>query len=390
MITLIACAVLGGLALYTHLSWKKRFESAQKSSTAEISRLGTLQSQFTAEALAEKEALFNSMVEGVLVLDVAGRVRLANRAFTTLFGLTDDITGKSVLEALRIHSLAALVSRLSTERQILGTEVVMPGMEPRVFEVNATAVQNQEGVGAILVFHDLTRIKKLENTRQEFVANVSHELRTPLSLIKGCVETLIDGAKDNPAAAERFLRTIERNANRLALLIDDLLTIAHLESGKTQMNFSALNLRQAADRVMEDLQPNARKKSVKLINEIPADLLAKADSNRIHQVFSNLIDNAIKYGRQEGQVVAGGRTIDGGKIEISIRDDGPGIPPESLPRVFERFYRVDKARSRDQGGTGLGLSIVKHIVQSHGGKVWVSSKIGEGSVFSFTLDPVQK
>lgn len=390
MIWLLTSAALAGTLVYTHFTWRRRFERARAASASEIARLSAQQSQFAADALAEKEALFNSMIEGVMVLDASGRVRLANRAMSNLFGLKEEITGKTILEALRVHALADLIKRLPAERQVLGFEITLPGIDARVFEVNATAVAGYDGGGTILVFHDLTRLKKLENTRQEFVANVSHELRTPLSLIKGYVETLIDGAKDNPDVAERFLHTIERNANRLTLLIDDLLTISRLESGKALLNYSTLDLRQAADRAIEDLQPKAREKGVQLINETPAELFARADANRIHQVFSNLIDNAIKYGRADGTVVVDGRPLGDGKVEMSVSDDGPGIPPESLDRIFERFYRVDKARSREQGGTGLGLSIVKHIVQSHGGRAWVSSQPGAGSVFCFTLEHVAK
>jgi two-component system phosphate regulon sensor histidine kinase PhoR len=386
MIWQITSAALAGALVCTHVSWRRRHEKARADAAAEIDRLNARQKQFTADALAEKEALFNSMVEGVMLLDATGRVRLANRAMSTLFGLREEIIGKTILEALRVHALADLIKRLSVEKQIVGFEITLPGIEARVFEVNATSVPGEDGGGTILVFHDLTRLKKLENTRQEFVANVSHELRTPLSLIKGFVETLIDGAKDNPEVAERFLRTIERNTRRLTLLIDDLLTISRLESGKTLLNLTRLDMRQAADRAIEDLLPKAREKNVQLVNETPAELLARADSDRIQQVFSNLIDNAIKYGRADGTVVVDGRETDDGKIEMSVSDDGPGIPPDSLERIFERFYRVDKARSREQGGTGLGLSIVKHIVQSHGGKAWASSQPGSGSVFCFTLE----
>jgi two-component system phosphate regulon sensor histidine kinase PhoR len=253
-------------------------------------------------------------------------------------------------------------------------------------QVNAAAISNSAGEreGTILVFHDLTRLKQLERTREEFVANVSHELRTPLSLIKGYVETLLDGARNNPEVAERFLRIIERNTQRLDLLIQDLLTISALESERIKLVLQPVNLRPLADKIFADLNSRAENKNMELINELP-DLMAKADTNRIDQVLANLVENAIKYGRPHGQVSIGGKKIDGDEIEIHVSDDGPGIPAEALDRVFERFYRVDKARSRDQGGTGLGLSIVKHIVQAHGGKVWVESELGKGATFFFTL-----
>jgi two-component system phosphate regulon sensor histidine kinase PhoR len=258
-------------------------------------------------------------------------------------------------------------------------------------QVNAAAIFNSAGEreGTILVFHDLTRLKQLERTREEFVANVSHELRTPLSLIKGYVETLLEGARNNPEVAERFLRIIERNAQRLDLLIQDLLTISALESGRVKLNVQPVELRPLADKVFTDLKARAEEKDVKLVNQLN-DLVAAADAHRLEQVFANLVDNAIKYGRTQGSVTVGGQKTDAGKIEVFVQDDGPGIPPEALDRVFERFYRVDKARSREQGGTGLGLSIVKHIVQNHGGEVWANSEPGKGATFFFTLPQGQK
>ena len=224
----------------------------------------------------------------------------------------------------------------------------------------------------------------MERTREEFVANVSHELRTPLSLIKGYVETLLDGARSNPEVAERFLKIIERNAQRLYLLIQDLLTISALESGRIKLSLQPVELHPLVEKVFFDLKPPADNKNVALVNALP-HWTATADANRLEQVLANLVDNAIKYGRAQGTVAVGGRKTEDGKIEIFVQDDGPGIPTEALDRVFERFYRVDKARSREQGGTGLGLSIVKHIVHNHGGKVWVKSELGKGATFFFTL-----
>jgi two-component system phosphate regulon sensor histidine kinase PhoR len=239
--------------------------------------------------------------------------------------------------------------------------------------------------GAILVFHDLTRVKQLEGARQEFVANVSHELRTPLTLIKGCVETLLDGAKDDPAARDRFLHTIEKHADRLTYLIEDLLTLSQLESGRIALNLRATRLRDVGARVIDSLEARARLKEVTLENRIAADLFTQADGERLEQVLSNLVDNAIKYGRTGGRVIVQGERLTDGRTRASVQDDGPGIPPEARERVFQRFYRLDKARSREQGGTGLGLAIVKHIIQRHGGEVGLESEPGQGSTFFFTL-----
>jgi len=241
---------------------------------------------------------------------------------------------------------------------------------------------------AILVFHDVTRIKQLERTRQEFVANVSHELRTPLSLIKGFVETLLEGAANDPASRIRFLQTIEKQTDRLTYLIEDLLTVSRLESGQIILNFQNVELRAEVQRVIDDLRTRVQGKTVTIDNEVPARLTARVDAERLQQVLFNLVENAMKYGRPSGHVVVGGRALSVKKAELFVRDDGPGIPPESRERVFERFYRVDRARSRDTGGTGLGLAIVKHIVQAHGGEVWLQSELDVGTTFFLTLPRV--
>ena len=333
-----------------------------------------------------QQVIFESMIEGLLLLDEHGRIQLANRAFADLFGITSDIRGWTVIEVLRLHELAALVNSLETQKQVSGFEIKVPGPTERWLQINAAAIYNGGGKrhGTVLVFHDLTRLKQLENARQEFVANVSHELRTPLSLIKGYAETLLDGAKDNPETATRFLQTIDRNAERLRLLIEDLLTISELETGRVRLNIQTVALAQAVAEVLEDFKSRAAAKGMTLVNQA-ADLPVRADPGRLEQILGNIVDNAIKYGRAGGTVSVGGRASDAGQVEIFIQDDGPGIPPEALERVFERFYRVDKARSREQGGTGLGLAIVKHLVQSHGGRVWAASRPGCGTTFYFTL-----
>jgi two-component system phosphate regulon sensor histidine kinase PhoR len=334
----------------------------------------------------QQDVIFDSMIEGLLLLDERGRVQLANRAFTGLFGLTADIRGRTILEALRVHELADLVRSLDTQKQVLGFEMKLAGPEERWLQINAAAIFNDQArrEGTVLVFHDLTRLKQLENARQEFVANVSHELRTPLSLIKGYVETLLDGARDNPETATRFLQTIDRNTQRLTLLIEDLLTISELESGRVRLNLQSIVLAPVVAEALEDFKGQAAARCMTLVNQAP-DLAVRADPDRLKQVLGNLVDNAIKYGRANGTVTVGGRASDGGQVEVFIQDDGPGIPPGALERIFERFYRADKARSREQGGTGLGLAIVKHLVQSHGGRVWATSELGHGAIFHFTL-----
>src|SRR5437016_6658753 len=286
--TLTILAGLGLVAL--HFWWKRRFDEAReriKEQTGQNAVLHEQQQLALAQAQAQQQALFNSMVEGVLLLDGNGRVRLVNQALEQLFGLTDDIRGRSMMEALRLHELQELVSRVRTEGQVLGFELELPGLDSRRLQVNATAMLDRGGKqqGMILVFHDLTRLKQLENTRQEFVANVSHELRTPLSMIKGYVETLINGAKDDPNVAARFLKTIEKHADRLTYLIEDLLTISRLESGQIFMNIQKVDLRPLVDDVLNDLQSRAAEKKVNLENQAADDLVVRADAERIQQVL---------------------------------------------------------------------------------------------------------
>jgi two-component system phosphate regulon sensor histidine kinase PhoR len=370
--------------------WRQKFLRAEEAARAKIDELEGREEQHRLEVRTQQEALFDSMIEGLLLLDASGRIQLANRAFMDLFDVTADVRGKTVLEVLRLHELTGLLKRVAAEKQVLDYELMTGGLSERWLQINAAAVTTAAGAGqgTILVFHDLTRLKQLERTREEFVANVSHELRTPLSLIKGYVETLLDGAKDNPEVETRFLETIQRNAERLQFLIEDLLTISELESGRIKMNLQQVQLHPLVDKILDDLRPQARTRKVTLTNEVP-ELAAQADADRLQQVLANIVGNAIKYGRLEGQVTVSAQNGDGEMIQVCVQDDGPGIPADALERVFERFYRVDKARSREQGGTGLGLSIVKHIVQSHGGKVWAKSELGKGAAFYFTLPKVE-
>jgi two-component system phosphate regulon sensor histidine kinase PhoR len=385
LLALLIALVIQHLQLREHLRRSERDAGIQMVELRENFKVQALHIQ------TQQETLFNSMIEGLLLLDANERIQLANRAFNQLFGVATDVRGKTVLEVLRQHELAELIEKVAAQKQVLGYELKLGGLSERWLQINAAAVFNSDSrkQGTIVVFHDLTRLKQLERTREEFVANVSHELRTPLSLIKGYVETLLDGAKDNPEVETKFLQTIQRNSERLQFLIEDLLTISELESGRLKMNLQSVKLHSLVDRVLEDFKTQAGSRRVALTNDVP-ELTARADSDRLQQVLGNLIGNAIKYGRSDGHVGVSGHLSAANSIELCVHDDGPGIPAESLERVFERFYRVDKARSREQGGTGLGLSIVKHIVQSHGGKVWAKSELGKGAAFYFTLPAKQE
>ena len=385
ILTLLALALAG-------LWWRARRRIAElETDAARLRQATTAAERSHAEALAREQAqqsaLFDSMVEGVLVLDAKFKVRLVNQPLERLLGVTRSIRGCAIMEAFRLHELQELVNRTAGDGQVGGFELDLHAPNRRTLEVNSAMILDRQGgsQGMILVFHDLTRIKQLENTRKEFVANVSHELRTPLSLIKGFAETLLGGAKDDPAVATRFLQTIEKHADRLSFLIEDLLTISRLESGQISLQPKPLELRAACQRALDDLHGKAVDNKVQLRNEVPATLRVHADPERLQQVLCNLLDNAIKYGGGGGRVIVSAAVNAENLVECSVRDFGAGIPAASVDRVFERFYRVDRARARDQGGTGLGLAIVKHLVQSHGGRAWATSELEKGSDFRFTL-----
>jgi two-component system phosphate regulon sensor histidine kinase PhoR len=388
--TALEIALLMGLACAAGAAWWFRSDLA-KVRTAHARELAEQRVQRESGLATQAErtaALFDRMVEGILVVGADGKIRIANRAAGTLFNFTPPATDRTVLEATRHHEVAALVAQLDQTPEVLNHELRIDGVvETRFLQVNALALRAADGTreGAIIVFHDLTRLRQLEAMRQEFVANVSHELRTPLSLIKSAAETLIDGGMNDPAVTARFLEIIDKHANRLTLLIDDLLLLARLDSGRVELHLGPVPLRALAQEALDDAALIARARQVTLENRVATAVTAQADPERLRQVLANLIDNAIKYGREGGCVTLGGRSLDRGRIELSVRDDGPGIPTEAKARIFERFYRVDKARSRDQGGTGLGLAIVKNVVQAHGGDVRVESGAGRGTEFFITL-----
>jgi two-component system phosphate regulon sensor histidine kinase PhoR len=379
----------GGVALAAAIWWwqgrQRRWQAGLQRRCEEQCR--EEQKQLQAQFQVRQQALFNGMIEGVLLLDENGRVQMVNESLRKFFDIATDIRGQTIMEAFRWHELAALAARLRTEQNISGVELETHRAPRRCLQVNASIVHGQAGAGPgqLFVFHDVTRLKELENIRQEFVGNVSHELRTPLSLIKGFAQTLLDGAKDDPGQAVRFLQKIDKHSDRLLFLIEDLLAISHLESGHAALNPQSVDLHELARRVLEDLGARAAARKTVLENKIPPQTVIWADTDRLQQVLFNLVENAIKYGRKGGSVVVGAGDNAAERLEIYVADNGPGIPSESMGRIFERFYRVDRDRSRESGGTGLGLAIVKHIVQAHGGQVWVKSELQKGTTFYFTL-----
>lgn len=338
---------------------------------------------------AQMEAILSSLNEAVLALDSAGKVLLTNKALEAISGVSpEEAKGKNIIEVVRNHELEQLVYKVLSCVSPAREELKFLTPEPRVFATRVTPIKTPEGPGVVVVLRDITAQRRLEQMRSEFVANVSHELRTPLTAIRGFVETLREGAVDDPARAKEFLEIIESETKRLEKLIEDLLSLSRLEDRRTAFVRQQVNIGDVVARLLPVFQKRAQDQKIKMLVEVPSDLPAVlGDPELISQVFANLIDNALKF-TPEGEIRIKA-TASPGWIRVDVEDTGIGIPDDSLPRVFERFYRVNKARSRASGGTGLGLSIVKHIVEAHGGRVSVESQLGKGSRFSFYLPVLQ-
>ena len=322
--------ILLALCIWIYLQGRddvREAEYRRKQAHDELAKAKELQDEVIGQIHTRQRAIFNSMLEGILILDEAGRVHSTNKSLERLFSINRDILGMTLIEAFRCHELLEIVDKAQKEGLVSGFELALPGIQQtRYLEVNAAAIQRAGGQpeGTILIFHDFTRIKELESLRREFVANVSHELRTPLTLIKGYVETLIDGAKDDPAVATKFLQTIFKHTNRLAFLIEDLLTLSHLESGQVIMHLQITPLHPIIERVLDELQSSAAQKRISLENQVSESFEVYADGDRLQQVFFNLIDNAIKYGNTGGKVMIGAES-GSDQVQVFIRDDGPGI-----------------------------------------------------------------
>jgi len=331
-------------------------------------------------------AVFNSMIEGVIVVDKEGRAISVNPTIEKIFGISKkDVEGKIFLEAVRNNDISEVIHDVLRQARSASAELTLMYPLKKIFAVSATPIFDDHGIaGCLVVIHDMTEIRKLETVRSDFVANVSHELKTPLTSIKGFVETLLEGALDDKENNRSFLTIIKEHAERINNLVDDLLSLSHLESKEMTLKKNDIRPRLLVEGIISGFRSQVRKKNIELDNSLPADLSIKADKNRIGQVFTNLIDNAIKFNKEKGLVKIYSQDANG-KIKIIVEDSGIGIPEKDINRIFERFYRADKARSRELGGTGLGLSIVKHIVELHGGSVGVESAEGFGSKFWIVL-----
>ncbi len=339
---------------------------------------------------AERDLLgviLESMQEGVLVLDQEDRVLLVNPALRAKLELPRDIEGRAALELIRNADLQALLEKAQSAPGPVTGEIETGTSKPKRLLVHAAALPAAKGKpqGLLAVFVDVSEIRRLEGLRKDFVANVSHELRTPITAVRSAVDTLRLTLTDDPSSSERFVDMIDRNAQRLGALVEDLLDLSRIESKSYRPDAKPVPLRTVAEQVLTMLKPRIDEKRVEVSNEINPDLpAARGDRGALEQVFTNLLDNAIKYGGQGARIrIVAIRAVRGLRVEII--DSGPGIEARHLPRLFERFYRVDSGRSRDMGGTGLGLSIVKHLVETMNGAIGVDSTPGAGSTFWFTL-----
>jgi two-component system phosphate regulon sensor histidine kinase PhoR len=336
----------------------------------------------------EMRTVLHGMVEGVLLTDATGRILLANAAFERIFDAPPPLEGLRPLEAARVPGLQfAIEAALEAETPLSREIEVRRGPQERVLHASLAALRGDDGavVGAVAVFHDVTELKQLEQARREFVANVSHELRTPLTAIKGYAETLLHGGLADPDSAAEFVRVIDRHAERLRLLIEDLLDLAAVEQGRARLDLLPTSAAEAAAQAVGVVRPAAEAKGQTLRIDVPESLPdCLADRDRLAQVLINLLDNAIKFTPAGGRIGIEARA-DGDRLEIAVRDTGPGIPQEDLGRIFERFYRVERSRDRREGGTGLGLAIAKHLVQAMDGSLEATSAPGAGSTFRVTL-----
>jgi two-component system phosphate regulon sensor histidine kinase PhoR len=334
----------------------------------------------------ERERILAHMSDGVALIGADGRLVHANQALATILGAPlAPAAGTPFQEFARSPELVELVRAARVARQAVESDLRLWTPRQRRVRVTATRLRGEEDGSVILVLHDLTEVERLNQVRQDFVANVSHELKTPLTSVRGYAETLLEGGLDDPEHREGFVRIIRDQAARLQSLVDDLLSLADLERPDMRLRREAFDLREAVERQVAGLKARAEQAHLTLELEPGAPEPVLADRLRIDQVVANLLDNAIKYTERGAVRVRIGRA--GTRVWCEVSDTGSGIPPEDVPRIFERFYRVDKARSREKGGTGLGLSIVRHILALHGGRVSVESVVGRGSTFRFELPP---
>lgn len=335
---------------------------------------------------------FASMTEGVMILDAADRIEAVNQAMNNILAMGyGDVTGKTLMEVSRNADLQKAFLEFKETREPVSREITLGRLQPVMLSVSISGVKSNAGnAKTMVVFHDVTRLKKLERVRVDFVANVTHEIRTPLTAILGYLETIRDGAIENPQEARNFIDIILKHAERLNRLVEDLLTISKIELGEIEFYFEDASLNDAVGNVMPLVEPKAKLKNIGLDNQVPENLPpVKADKDRLAQIFVNILDNAVKFTPENGKVTITANQAEG-FVVITVSDTGIGVPKEEMERLGERFYRVDRNRSRELGGTGLGLSIVKHLMIAHGGKMEIASQLGQGTKVSLFFPLAKK
>jgi len=326
--------------------------------------------------------ILETMAEGVLLTEPGGKVALANTSLRSMVGASGQLVGKDPIEAIRNDELAEIIGAVAQSQKPVTGEVELVGIVPRRVLVRAAPLTLRGNHGVVAVLSDVTELRRLESMRRDFVANVSHELRTPIAAIRAAAETLEGGAMSDPAAAKDFIGMISRQSERLHELVEDLLELSRIEAQKLDLKPSSIELTELIDHMIGLYALSASRRGVELVaGPCPRGLMLVADRRALEQILSNLVDNAIKYATPR-TIVTLSATVRSGEIQLAVADTGPGIAAKHLPRLFERFYRVDRGRSRDVGGTGLGLSIVKHLTEALRGHVMVESVPGVGSTFT--------
>jgi two-component system phosphate regulon sensor histidine kinase PhoR len=378
------------------IAQKRIHKRVQQTGNDEIARLGqainrmahSLQKQMETIRKSERRlgSIIESMESGLIMVDSTGRVSLANRAFERMFGVpAADIIGVSYKRLTYPYDLTALITECAESGSRIRKEIHLFYPEERMLEANLAPMWvEKNGVGVVIVFHDLTAIRRLEQLRRDFVANVSHELKTPITSILGFAETLLDGALNDPDTCREFLKIIHDESLRLQRLIGDLLDLARIESKKLQLNLKSVSVDSLIQSAVKTIEDQIRAKGQRLEVRIAESFEIEVDPDRFRQIILNLLSNAMTYTPQGGSITLE-VSREQHRFVLQVSDTGVGIPPEDLPRIFERFYRVDKARSRDSGGTGLGLAIVKHLVEVHHGEIEVQSKVGKGTIFTLSF-----
>jgi two-component system, OmpR family, phosphate regulon sensor histidine kinase PhoR len=340
------------------------------------------------------QTILSAMEDSLLVVDARSRITLMNPTFEKLFELRDPAVGVPLVEAVRHATLDQLVAKTLLTGEAMRSELSLADSRShseRHIEVSAVPIKkadDDEVTGAVVLFHDITELKRLDQIRRDFVANVSHELRTPLSILRGYIEVLLDEPETPREELARILSIMERHSKRLQRLVHDLLSLAQLESSQAKLELSVVRMDELFNNLIRDWKEKLSAKNLRAIVDLPSEALTlRADGTRLEEALHNLLDNAVKFSHENGQIRLRA-TRCGSNVVLSVADNGIGISKEHLPRIFERFYRADKARSRELGGTGLGLAIVKHIAQLHGGRVEAESEPGSGTAIRVVLPEV--